>query len=599
MKSTQSIIIFKSVAGLLAGLVLLLGGWLTGPAYANDAEIEVPCGIFRVTSLSSAISSANNHPGQDKLILAEGCTFTLVNALPIITDDLIIEGNEAIIERSTATTRQFRLLASEANLTLRNVTLRNGHVRSSRGAGISVGGSLVATGITVTHNLIDIGNCGECSGGGIYVAGDAVVSAATFSENEIRFTNTGGGGLYVAGNLTLSSSRFFSNTAGNFPDNNGSGGGVRVEGDLTVTNSDFFYNKAPILGAGVYAGGKTTISHNRFYTNTTTSDIGSGGGLFSGGASSVAESEFVGNTASDGGGIYIGEGGNSLITGSLFERNKGGGIFSLQPVRLENNRFINNRAARGGGAHIHSGAALNNVFDGNRALAEEGNGFNFGGGLFVGDNATVRNNLFVRNHADERGGALTILQFPGGGASLIVNNLLVGNEAPSGPAIDIGIEVPQLPNHNGGLSEIHHNTIAQGSRSNGSAIQIVIGTANLRNNIIIRHAIGLGAGNKAVVTSDHNLYFDNLLNYAGVAAGPADLTADPRFVAPAQGDFHLSANSPARDAGTNIGITVDLEGAVRPQGPGFDIGAYEFGSTPPNPNPNPGGFSVFLPLVVK
>ncbi|MCQ3975701.1 MAG: hypothetical protein DPW09_19875 [Anaerolineae bacterium] len=101
------------------------------------------------------------------------------------------------------------------------------------------------------------------------------------------------------------------------------------------------------------------------------------------------------------------------------------------------------------------------------------------------------------------------------------------------------------------------------------------------------------------MTSDHNLYFDNLLNYAGVAAGPADLTADPRFVAPAQGDFHLSANSPARDAGTNIGITVDLEGAVRPQGPGFDIGAYEFGSTPPNPNPNPGGFSVFLPLVVK
>ncbi|MBE7556133.1 MAG: right-handed parallel beta-helix repeat-containing protein [Anaerolineales bacterium] len=495
------------------------------------------------------------------------------------------------------------------SLKLDQVTIKDNGItfaRDASGAGISVEGNLVATEITVTHNLIDVsGDCACPGGGGIYVAGDAVVSAATFSENETRSAGTRGGGLYVEGNLTLSGSRFFSNTASLegggvmvkgdltvtdsdfFYNITGRGGGIRVEGDLTVTNSDFFYNK----GAGVYADINTTVSHSRFYTNT-------GGGLSVKGGLTVAESEFVGNIASQGGGggINIGAAGNNLITGSLFERNRGGGVVSLQPARLENNRFINNRASWGGGAYIDSGVALNNVFEGNRAVAEERSGFNFGGGLFVMRDATIRNNLFVRNHADEGGGALTIAQVPGGGSSLIANNLLVDNEAPSGAAIDIGFELPQLPNHNGGLSEIHHNTVARSSRSNGSAIQIVIGTANLRNNIITRHTIGLGAGNRAVVTSDHNLYFDNLLNYAGVAAGPRDLTADPRFVAAAQGNIHLSANSPARDAGGNAGITVDLDGALRPQGPGFDIGAYEFGSAPA---PGPGGFSVFLPLMVK
>ncbi|MDX2093045.1 MAG: choice-of-anchor Q domain-containing protein [Kofleriaceae bacterium] len=50
------------------------------------------------------------------------------------------------------------------------------------------------------------------------------------------------------------------------------------------------------------------------------------------------------------------------------------------------------------------------------------------------------------------------------------------------------------------------------------------------------------------------------------------------FVDPAQGDFHLAAGSPAIDAGldlTGSGVTVDLDKTPRPQGSGFDCGAYE------------------------
>lgn len=44
------------------------------------------------------------------------------------------------------------------------------------------------------------------------------------------------------------------------------------------------------------------------------------------------------------------------------------------------------------------------------------------------------------------------------------------------------------------------------------------------------------------------------------------------------GDLRLRTTSPAIDAGlTQSGYTTDLLGAVRPQGSGYDIGAYEGG----------------------
>jgi hypothetical protein len=54
-------------------------------------------------------------------------------------------------------------------------------------------------------------------------------------------------------------------------------------------------------------------------------------------------------------------------------------------------------------------------------------------------------------------------------------------------------------------------------------------------------------------------------------------TAAPLFVDPPNGDFHEAPGSPTIDAGKDTNITnVDLDGVHRPQGNGFDIGAYEW-----------------------
>ncbi len=57
------------------------------------------------------------------------------------------------------------------------------------------------------------------------------------------------------------------------------------------------------------------------------------------------------------------------------------------------------------------------------------------------------------------------------------------------------------------------------------------------------------------------------------------LQANPLFVG--GGDYSLQTASPAKDRGVDLsakGVTTDLTGLARPQGPAFDIGAYETGS---------------------
>lgn len=94
--------------------------------------------------------------------------------------------------------------------------------------------------------------------------------------------------------------------------------------------------------------------------------------------------------------------------------------------------------------------------------------------------------------------------------------------------------------------------------------------------------------NPANLSGSNNSWF-------GAGSGPsqtgANVNTDPLFVSLLGGptpDFHLQATSPAIDAGKLLILSTDKDGIRRPQGAGFDIGAYEYfagGTTVQRPNP--------------
>lgn len=82
----------------------------------------------------------------------------------------------------------------------------------------------------------------------------------------------------------------------------------------------------------------------------------------------------------------------------------------------------------------------------------------------------------------------------------------------------------------------------------------------------------------------NNLVYGNSSGGFSLLEGNIDqntVTADPQFVnfqPDGTGDYHLSPTSPAIDAGTSLDApSTDFDGSSRPQGAGYDIGAYEFG----------------------
>jgi len=74
-------------------------------------------------------------------------------------------------------------------------------------------------------------------------------------------------------------------------------------------------------------------------------------------------------------------------------------------------------------------------------------------------------------------------------------------------------------------------------------------------------------------------------SHSTVTWGEGNSSVDPLFLDPKAGDHHLQALSPLIDKGTpDLAPGTDLDGNLRPCGGGFDMGAYEFGPCPPDPN---------------
>lgn len=140
---------------------------------------------------------------------------------------------------------------------------------------------------------------------------------------------------------------------------------------------------------------------------------------------------------------------------------------------------------------------------------------------------------------------------------------------------------------------LRHNTLVNcGINSgDGSAIEIDDFLSYIAENNIIVQPQGkrfIKNDSGKTPTFRNNLFF-------GDASDPSyaqnSIMSDPRFVDPAntdlsKRDYRLREGSVAIDAGLARNVLADLDGITRPQGSGFDLGAYEYfdaGSIPVTP----------------
>lgn len=282
------------------------------------------------------------------------------------------------------------------------------------------------------------------------------------------------------------------------------------------------------------------------------------------------------------------------------------GIFTSHSdyVRIEDNKtsFNNSEPSDNHGIYV-SNATVTPVIIGNEIRGNRGAGLHMNGDLSQGGNglitgARIERNLIYGN--GEKGGSG--INCDGVQNSLIRNNLLYGNHAS-------GISLYRIDAAGGARNNVVvNNTIRMASDGRWAVNIKNRSTGNTVSNNVLLHdgakgAINIVADSLSGFVSDHNAVTNrfskddgesfltlaqwrNATNQDGSSfvSGPAAL-----FVDAAANDYHLSATSPAIDAGSPLGApNVDLEGNARPFGSAHDIGAYEFGSTsPPAPDITP------------
>ncbi|MBI4556314.1 MAG: hypothetical protein HY706_01905 [Candidatus Hydrogenedentes bacterium] len=290
-------------------------------------------------------------------------------------------------------------------------------------------------------------------------------------------------------------------------------------------------------------------------------DRGAGAGRIHMASPTIANCEFLGNQAELGaGGIAIGDGAPLFLECS-FNMNSAdsGGAVTLgnrsRPTFVHCS-FVANSAKYTGGAIagwsggfpiIRSCVFLNNVAG---DAEREGSG----GAIAKGyENMTVENCVFIGNRASKMGGALAtagIYYWESDnydGFADIKNCIFRGNDATEGGGA--------LANF-GAVVKIW-NTIIW----NNGAIEVVNQTEDCNLGSSCVHG---------TVTIHHS-------DVQGGYEGEANLDTDPLLVDPQNGDVRLRAESPCIDAGTAEGAPeTDIRGVARPQGAGFDMGAYEY-----------------------
>ena len=202
-------------------------------------------------------------------------------ALPVITSEITIEGNNSTVTRHVSEPL-FRILAvrSVGRLTLQNLTVSGG--AQNHGGGIFNSGTLAIT------NSIITGNKAQYFGGGIFNSSDGELTIETSSLSKNIANMDGGGLLDCYGSFKIQNSTI----SGNFSQR---GGGIHKfdnQIEYVTPTSNFpkcsvtshtglivnstIYGNTSSVGGGIANGGKITIINSTISNNVA---LAQGGGI--------------------------------------------------------------------------------------------------------------------------------------------------------------------------------------------------------------------------------------------------------------------------------------------------------------------------------
>ncbi len=357
----------------------------------------------------------------------------------------------------------------------------------------------------------------------------------------------GGGVMLVNTTAEIRDCEIRNNTANTAPDYGGGGGVFALNSTFTIDGSSI-HDNAGTLGGGLCA----------FRSSGT-----------------VVSTSFAGNVASNLG-INQPEGAHAAIDSS--------------DVTFTSCTFTGGADARDGGALWCNGSTV--VVDG---CTIEGTSASFSGGAIYagGGSLTLRGGSVIRGATSAVfGGGVSI---EGTGAAFVVDGCTVdscsaalgGGVYASGAALDVAhllVRRNSATSGGGGMylsacsGTARNMTLdANSSGSGAGGIAATGGSVRIFNSIVYA-STGNGISCLSPGTQvDHTLVFGSSgVDFDACTSDPSWISADPLFVDAAGGDYHLSLDSPAIDAGDPD----PLLALTDPDGGRADLGYYGAGTGP-------------------
>lgn len=425
--------------------------------------------------------------------------------------------------------------STNVSLVFSNLTIANGF--SDQGAGLAN-----------FEGQVILQNCNLA--GNVAQGGPVIVMASTGPG-----TNGYGGAVYNVGILNALNCSFMGNSAGGgngaslvysygMPGGQGIGGAIANFGTLIVSNCLLANNSAD-GGAGGFSGWRGWFSSGQ---SGGPGGDGNGGAIGNFGTLTLDRCLLAGNSCTGGPGGNGGDGAqgyypwDSAGSGGFGGGGNGGAVFNSGSAVLVNNTFALNLGVGGKGADGGNGGPPIVQGDTSGRGGSGGNGGSGYGAIYDGNGQCYLTNCTIALSTSSGGigglgGQPGPYNFPG--------PPYIGPPGPNGP-----------------------KGLAAGLGTAGTHLFNTLLSGNTPTNCL---------GTK--VDAGHNLSSDGSCAFSGVGSlnnqdpglGPLADNGGPTFT------MALLPGSPAIGAGSAIGApATDQRGVPRPQGPGVDIGAFEY-----------------------